>query len=69
MPRYYVNNRPQPESGDHEVHATGCYWLQLAESTTDLGDHYTCSTAVAAARVLYPTADGCVHCSPSCHRG
>lgn len=66
---YYVNNRPQPESGDHEVHLHGCSWLALAESVTPLGNHLTCHSAVASARQFYSTADGCAHCSPLCHRG
>lgn len=69
MALYYVNNRAQVASGDHEVHQHGCYWLSLAESVTPLGDHLTCFSAVTAARQIYQTADGCVHCSPACHRG
>lgn len=64
--RYYVN-RTRQANGDHEVHAHGCYWLSLATSTSDLGDHGSCVTAVATAKRLYPTANGCVHCSPLCH--
>ena len=66
MSRYYVNNQRQA-NGDHEVHVQGCYWLQLASSTTDLGDHHSCHTAVAAARRIYPTANGCAFCSSACH--
>jgi len=64
--RYYVN-RTRQANGDHEVHAQGCYWLSLVASTSDLGDHLSCVTAVAAAKRLYPTANGCAHCSPLCH--
>ena len=39
MPHYYVNDTPQPESGDHGVHREGCYWLSIAKSTTPLGEH------------------------------
>lgn len=68
MPRYYVNNNSQP-NGDHEVHLQGCYWLRQATSTRDLGDHPHCHSAVAAAKVFYPTANGCATCAPSCHTG
>jgi len=66
MPRYYVNNQSQ-DNGDHEVHVLGCYWLKLATSTLDLGDHSTCRTAVATAKKVYSTANGCATCSPDCH--
>jgi len=68
MDRYYVNNTPQT-SGDHEVHKNGCYWLSLATSTRDLGFHSSCITAVAAARQIYRTANGCATCASACHTG
>lgn len=67
MPQYYVNDRPQPDSGDHEVHQEGCYWLTQASSTTALGFHQHCATAVTAAKRIYPDSNGCKHCSSSCH--
>ena len=66
MPEYYVNDNPQ-DNGDHEVHKEGCSWLDLVNSKTDLGFHLTCSTAVEKAKEIYPTADGCKHCSIECH--
>jgi len=66
MSRYYVNNTAQA-NGDHEVHAQGCYWLQQATSTRDLGEHLYCQSAVAVAKAIYPTANGCATCAPSCH--
>lgn len=68
MTRYYVNRNAQP-NGDHEVHTAHCNWLRLAQSVLDLGDHYSCATAVAKAKLTYPKSNGCVHCSPSCHTG
>ena len=69
MPNYYVNDTAQSESGDHEVHEDGCYWLSLARNTTFLGWFASCHGAVAKAKQKYPaTADGCKHCSPACHR-
>jgi len=67
MPRYYVNNAAQPETGDHEVHSETCFYLQFVQSKKDLGYHDTCYSAVAKAKETYPTADGCKHCSESCH--
>lgn len=66
MSKYYVNNQRQT-NGDHEVHVKGCYWLELASDTTDLGEHLSCSSAVAAAKRTYPTANGCYHCASACH--
>jgi hypothetical protein len=66
MERYYVNNTPQT-NGDHEVHKNGCPWLDLANSTTDLGLHYSCHSAVTKAKLIYFKADGCYHCCNECH--
>lgn len=66
MSRYYVNNTPQA-NGDHEVHKEGCFWLNLAASARDLGHHLTCVTAVATAKNIYSTANGCAYCAPVCH--
>ena len=67
MPTYYVNDTPQLYTGDHEVHESDCYWLSLARSKTGLGYFPSCFGAVAKAKTIYPTADGCKHCSPACH--
>lgn len=67
MDRYYVNNTKR--NGDHEVHKDGCYWLAQATSTRDLGWHASCSGAVALARGIHPTANGCAFCAPACHTG
>lgn len=69
MPHYYVNDTPQRDSGDHEVHREGCYWLGLANNTTPLGDHPSCFEAVVAAGFHYHQVNGCAHCSPACHTG
>jgi hypothetical protein len=66
MPYYYVNESAQP-NGDHEVHRLGCAWLALAHNTMELGQHENCAQAVAAARLLYATANGCSNCSPECN--
>ena len=68
MARYYVNDRAQ-NNGDHEVHRTGCRYLPLIVSKTYLGDYYSCSPAVTAAKRIYPQSNGCATCSPACHSG
>ena len=67
MEHYYVNDTAQSESGDHEVHENGCYWLSLVTSKTYLGMFLSCYEAVTKAKEIYPTADGCKHCSIDCH--
>jgi len=64
--KYYVNNHAQP-TGEHEVHAEGCYYLTIAQSTTPLGSFNNCYDAVLAARKIYDNVDGCAFCCPPCH--
>ena len=66
MAQYYVNDHEQP-NGDHEVHNDNCPYLSKIVSKTPLGEHASCHTAVAVAKQIYPTADGCATCSPECH--
>jgi len=66
MVHYYVNNIAQ-SNGDHEVHKAGCFYLQFVVNKTDLGGHDNCRTAVAKAKAIHITADGCKTCSPDCH--
>jgi hypothetical protein len=69
MAAYYVNDTAQTPSGDHEVHLWNCSWIPLIVSKTYLGDYSSCSEAVAKAKTIYPSSDGCAYCSPACHRG
>ena len=72
MNKFFVNNnRQDSESGkNHEVHREGCFWLSIAKDTTYLGEFFTCTEAVKAAKIKYPfSADGCKHCCPNCHKG
>jgi len=68
MDKYYVNDHAQA-NGDHEVHKDGCYWLKLAHSTTYLGLHYSCATAVAEAKKHYGQSNGCAFCASACNTG
>jgi hypothetical protein len=68
MAKYYVNENAQ-ENGDHEVHEAGCSYMPKAENRYYLGEFSSCQQAVAAAKKLYPTADGCYYCCPACHEG
>ena len=66
MPQYYVNTISD-NKGDHEVHKEQCNWMPSVNNRKPLGWHSTCREAVQAARVSYPTANGCIHCSRECH--
>lgn len=66
MPQYVVNDNAQ-SNGDHEVHSRNCIYFPQINSYSDLGWHTDCRSAVAAAKKIYPSSDGCASCSPSCH--
>ena len=66
MARYYVNKNAQA-NGDHEVHQEGCSRLPVAHNRINLGEYYTCSDAVRAARNYYKQVNGCYYCSYDCH--
>lgn len=68
MPLYCVNTQPQ-NNGDHEVHRIDtCPTLPHPSNRQSLGSHDNCYTAVAQAKLTYPSADGCAHCCPACHK-
>lgn len=69
MAAYYVNDNAQPLSGDHEVHVSTCAFVPHIKSKTSLGDYPSCSGAVAKAKTIYSSSDGCAYCSPDCHKG
>jgi hypothetical protein len=66
MTSYYVNDHAQ-STGEHEVHAEGCYYLSLTQSKTYLGYFDNCREAVREARKKYTDVDGCAFCCPDCH--
>ena len=70
---YYIVNRNAQLNGDHEVHTAppehGCRTYPRPENMVGLGYHDTCQSAVTAARMRYPTANGCYYCAWPCHTG
>lgn len=66
MALYYVNDNSQ-DDGYHEVHKEGCSWLSMVKSKTSLGSHFTCHSAVSAAKKYYSHVDGCKYCCLLCH--
>ena len=64
--RYYVNDNPQ-STGEHEIHNEKCHWLKLTKSTTPLGEHHNCHSALIVAKGIYEVVDGCADCCPDCH--
>lgn len=74
MAKYIINKKPQPKSGDYEVHQTFpsmCSHLPDAHNRIDLGEHLTCQSAVLTAKKRFPdnakNIDGCYYCSRPCH--
>lgn len=67
MAQYCVNTQAQ-RGGEHEVHnLVTCNNLPDPSRRKGLGTHPNCRSAVREAKRSYPSADGCKHCSPSCH--
>jgi hypothetical protein len=66
MKKYYVNKNAQP-NGDHEVHDENCYRLPDVANRLYLGEFSSCKSAVVVANGHYSKADGCYHCSLTCH--
>lgn len=66
MAAYFVNRNAQP-NGDHEVHVSGCPHMPEPENCLPLGDFDDCRPAVAKAKRIYPSADGCYNCCNPCH--
>lgn len=65
MKKYYVNKNAQ--DGDHEVHANDCIYLPKVDNRTYLGEFSSCIGAVATAKNIYTTTNGCKACSNLCH--
>lgn len=63
---YYVNKNAQ-DNGDHEVHRRGCSYFPDKENARYVGKYNSCFPAVAAAKKIYATANGCYYCSNRCH--
>ncbi len=68
MPRYYVNKNTQ-ESGDHEVHTTGCSHMPKLENCYYLGIFTNCRPAVREAKKYFDQVDGCYYCCNDCNTG
>ena len=66
MVGYYVNKNAQT-NGDHEVQRGGCSKLLATHNQINLGEYYTCSDAVRAARNYNKLVDGCYYRSYDCH--
>ena len=70
MAAYCMNSQAQ-SNGDHEVHNldVGSRCLPAVHNRIALGQHSTCQSAVATARVRYATLriNGCYYCANACH--
>ncbi len=63
---YFVARNPT-ESGEHEVHVSGCGHLPAPGDRISLGTFGTCRDAMREAMRHYPRVDGCPWCSRECH--
>ncbi len=76
MQKYYMNSNMQ-DSGDFEVHTTGCSHGADEDNRLYLGDYYSCGPAVQEAIRLYASKvtelggkiNGCYWCCNTCHTG
>lgn len=71
MFKYILNSNPQrTPTGEREVHVAGCSQGPKESNQIDLGYHFNCASAIAAARSAYRGwhIDGCAYCVPACHR-
>jgi len=69
MDKYCVNKNTDNPGGNHEVHEYSCSGLPEPENREDLGEFSDCHGAVKEAKNRgYSKVDGCIHCSPSCHK-
>jgi len=66
MSKYYVSTKPL-DSGVHEVHKSGCFYVPAADQCLYLGEFNNCAAAVLKAKEIYLTAGVCCHCSIECH--
>jgi hypothetical protein len=67
----FVINKNVQANGDYEVHntTTGCRFMPLLENQISLGNHLTCTGAVASARTTWANEqiNGCYYCCNPCH--
>ena len=60
---FYVNKNPQ-SNGEHEIHKQGCSHMPLPENRVYLGKFFNSEAAIAKAREIYPSINGCYYCTP-----
>ncbi|CED57624.1 hypothetical protein ACU5DF_07040 [Aliivibrio wodanis] len=64
MSLFYVDKNEQA-NGEHEVHTATCTHSPGITKCEPLGYHTACSTALNAAKEIYPKSNGCYYCSYS----
>lgn len=71
MAYYYINSNAQQDSGEHEVHTTGCDHPPKEENRIGLGYFNNCFEAVATAKARWPnlSINGCYYCANACNTG
>ncbi len=64
----YVLNTLENSNGDHEVHESSCSRLPSYIYQKDLGYHFTCASAMKAAKAIHESINGCYECNRVCHK-
>lgn len=63
----YILSTLKNEQGDREVHESSCALLPAYIHQKDLGYHFTCTSAMTAARTIHLSVNGCSECNRACH--
>ncbi len=66
MAKYYVNKNAQ-DTGEHEVHKSGCSHLPDSENRVYLGEFDVYQEAVHKAIDFFYNVEGCFLCLNDCH--
>ena len=54
-------------NNEHIVHSSNCDYLPLPISRLDLGELYSCESAMERAKEFFENSNGCIHCCLLCY--
>ena len=52
---------------EYLVHKEMCVYLPVESLRIDLGEHYSCESAISEACIKKENVNGCFHCALLCH--
>ena len=64
--KFYLN-KSTTNSNQHLVHKAFCDLLPSDSSRIELGEHYSCESALEEAKKHFDDSNGCYHCAILCH--